>query len=217
MVEQQGGITAVADTMAIISRKDAREIIPAFKGNERLTEIHLLAAEGSDISEVEERVTDELLQLHKVREDEKDFTVISSTYIAEQVGNITAALGLFLGGIAAISLLVGSIGIANTMFMGVLERTREIGVMKAVGATNGMIRDVFLVEAGIIGLVGGIIGLVLNIAASNAITYFGVPSSVTAEVMLGAVAFSFLVGVVAGYVPAQNAAKLDPVEALRYE
>lgn len=211
------GLTSAMDIVAYIPREDARSVMPGFRGNRDITEIHMKMIEGSDPREVEESVTDELLRLRKVREEEKDFTVITSAYINEQVGNITAALGLFLGGIAAISLLVGSIGIANTMFMSILERTREIGVMKAIGATNRDIMNIFLIESGIIGLIGGVIGLVLSVAVSNVISYFGIPSSVRFEIMVGALLFSLLVGIAAGYFPARGAAKLDAVEALRYE
>lgn len=211
------GLTSTIDIVVYIPREDGRQVIPLYKGNRDITEIHMQIAEGTDPREFEEAATDELLRSRKVSEENKDFTVITAAYISEQVGNITGALGLFLGGIAAISLFVGSIGIANTMFMGVLERTREIGIMKAIGATNSMIRDVFLVESGVIGLVGGTIGLVLSMAVSSVISYFGVPSSVTPEVAFGALLFSFVVGIVAGYIPANNAAKLDAVEALRFE
>jgi len=212
-----GGLMAVADTVVYIPREDARDIVPGFQGNKQLTEIHLKVTEGTNPQDVEALITKELLRLHKVREEKKDFTTITAAYVGEQVGNITAALGLFLGGIAAISLLVGSIGIANTMFMGILERTKEIGIMKAVGATNKMIMQIFLIESGIIGLVGGVLGLVFSYLISRLISELGVPSQIKPEVMIGALAFSFIVGVVAGYVPAKNAAKLDAVESLRFE
>lgn len=214
---KSSGLTSMLDIVAYIPREDARLVIPEFRGNRDLTEIHMEMVEGAVPSEVESEVTDTLLRLRKVKADEKDFTVVTAEYVNRQVGNITAALSLFLGGIAALSLLVGSIGIANTMFMSVMERTREIGVMKAVGATNGMIMDIFMIESGIIGMVGGGLGLALALALSALVAHFGVPSNVTWEVALGALAFSFVVGVVAGYVPAKNAAKLDAVESLRFE
>jgi len=212
-----GGLMAVADTVVYIPRQDGRDILPSYVGNKQLREIHLKVTEGTDPAIVEEEINNELLKLHKVKEDKKDFTVITAAYISEQIGNITGALSIFLGGIAAISLLVGSIGIANTMFMGILERTREIGVMKAVGATDRMIMTIFLLESGIIGLVGGVFGLVLSYMVSYIVTQFGVPSTIRPEVMAGALAFSFVVGIVAGYLPAKRAASLDAVEALRYE
>ncbi|MDD5337568.1 MAG: ABC transporter permease [Candidatus ainarchaeum sp.] len=210
-------LTSSMDSLVFMTKEDGREVIPEFADNTAVTEIDLKVVSGANISEVQSEVTDEMLRRHHVTEDEKDFTVMSSAYVAEQVGNITGALSLFLGGIAAISLLVGSIGIANTMLMSIMERTREIGTMKAVGARNGDIMDIFLIESGIIGIVGGVIGLVLSIVVSWGMNQFGVPSSISAEVMAGALAFSFVVGVVSGYVPARNAAELNAVEALRYE
>ncbi|MFA5077406.1 MAG: FtsX-like permease family protein, partial [Candidatus Micrarchaeia archaeon] len=215
--EKGTGMTAMIDSVIYIPKRDGREAIPEFMGNEIVSEIHLRVIPGANISEAEEEITYELMRLHHVTEDNKDFTVMSSAYIAEQVGNITGALGLFLGGIAAISLFVGSIGIANTMFMSIMERTKEIGTMKAVGARNADIMKIFLIEAGIIGIVGGVIGLALSIAVSWGINQFGVPSSITNEVMAGALIFSFAVGLVSGYLPARNAAELNAVEALRFE
>ncbi|MEW6528841.1 MAG: ABC transporter permease [Candidatus Micrarchaeota archaeon] len=210
-------ITAMADNMVIIPRNDAREIISDFKGNRLFTEIDVQIAEGVNISEAEERINQELFRLHKVNEDNKDFSTMSAVFIEKHVNEITMLLRLFLGGIAAISLLVGGIGIANTMFTSVMEKTKEIGILKAVGATNGMITNIVLIEAGIIGLVGGIIGLILSVIASNAINHFGVPSDIKIEVISGVIFFSFAIGVIAGYIPAKNAAKCDVVEALRFE
>ncbi len=217
VLSKGGGLTSTLDVVAYIAPEDARLVIPQFQGNRDVTEIDLKVVQGANPDEVADEITNALLRTRKVKADNKNFSVITSSYINQQVGNITAALSLFLGGIAAISLLVGSIGIANTMFMSVMERTREIGVMKALGATQWMIMGIFLVESGIIGVVGGMLGLALSIGVSNVISYFGIPSSVTWWVALGAVAFSFIVGVLAGYIPARNAAKLDAVEALRYE
>lgn len=212
-----GGLMSSLDVVAYISPEDARLVIPEFQGNRYITEIDMRIVEGADPDDVSQRITDTLLRTRKVKEDNADFTVITAAYINEQVGNITAALGVFLGGIAAISLLVGSIGIANTMFMSVMERTREVGIMKAVGATKEMIRNIFLIESGIIGIVGGALGLGLSMLVSYGLSYFGLPSNVSWLVMFGAVAFSFIVGVVAGYIPANNAARLDAVESLRFE
>lgn len=212
-----GGIMAVADSVIYLSREDGRQVIPEFTGKNDLTEIHLKVAEGTTPAAVEEEINSELMRLHKVKEDKKDFSVMTAAYMGEQIGNITGALRLFLGGIAAISLLVGSIGIANTMFMSILERTKEIGIMKAIGATNRMIMQIFLIESGVIGLVGGFLGLIISYFVSILISELGIPSRIKPEVMIGALAFSFLVGVIAGYLPAKNAAKLPAVEALRFE
>ena len=132
---------------------------------------------------------------------------------------------LFLGAIAAISLLVGAIGIANTMFTTVLEKTKEIGIMKSVGAKNKDIMLIFLFNSAMIGLTGGIIGSLLGILGSNLFSLFtlrlmgGVSATtiVTPQLVILVVGFSVLIGIIAGVVPAYRASKMNPVDALRYE
>ncbi len=135
----------------------------------------------------------------------------------KSVGQITDLLSVFLGGIASISLVVGGVGVANTMFMAVIERTKEIGIMKSVGASSGAILETFLIESALIGFGGGVIGIIVGVVFAFAASLFGVPVVVPLELVVGTAAFSLLVGLVSGYVPARNAAKLQPVEALRFE
>lgn len=154
----------------------------------------------------------------------KDTTSIqTSEQLLEQVNQFLGIVSLFLIIIASISLIVGGIGIMNAMVMTVLERTKEIGTMKAVGATNSTILSMFLIEAGLIGLVGGLIGSLLgfgfaqiasSIAQSSGINLKAVA---TPELFLFVLGFSMLVGMISGVWPAWRAAQMDPVEALRYE
>jgi putative ABC transport system permease protein len=130
---------------------------------------------------------------------------------------VTDTLGLLLGGIASISLLVGGIGVANTMFMSVLEQTKDIGVYKSLGAKNRDIISMFLCEAGIIGFAGGFLGVLLSFVTSAALNLFSVPVLISPELILGGLVFSVLIGIVAGISPARRAASIPPVEALRYE
>ena len=131
----------------------------------------------------------------------------------------------FLLGIGAISMLVGGIGIANTMYTSVLERQKEIGTMKAVGARNEDILSIFVIESGILGLVGGGLGVIVGIIISKGIEYtarvvFGVDmlrASMDPMIIFGSLAFAFVVGVLAGFLPSYQASKLRPVDALRYE
>ena len=125
--------------------------------------------------------------------------------------------------IAAISLMVGGVGIMNTMYTSVLERTREIGIMKAIGAKNSQILTLFLIEAGLIGIVGGIIGIILGVGLSKiAVIIIGqalktdlIQASFPLVLIVGSLLFSFLVGAASGILPAIQASKLKPVDALR--
>jgi len=130
-----------------------------------------------------------------------------------------ATMSLVLLAIASVALLVGGIGIANIMLVSVRERTREIGVRRAVGAKRRHVLVQFLLEAVVISLLGGIIGLVLGVAlvAIGRLLVPGLPLHLNADIVVVAVGFSAVVGVLSGVVPAQRAANLDPVEALRYE
>ena len=127
-------------------------------------------------------------------------------------------------GIATISLLVGGIGILNSMFTSVLERRMEIGIMKSLGATNYHILTIFLIEAGLVGLIGGFIGIILGTGLAYLVKYIAaaygfklIKISVNPLLILFSMLFAFGVGIISGLIPAYRAAKLKPVEALRYE
>ena len=152
------------------------------------------------------------------------FTAMTSEQITESVGSILSVLTFVLGGIASISLVVAGVGISNTMFTAVLERTKEIGIMKAIGATNNNILEIFLIESALIGFIGGCIGCLVGYGLSQIINVIAVSSlpikfttSVTPEMILLGIGFSIVVGTVSGLYPARKAAKLQPVDALRYE
>lgn len=155
---------------------------------------------------------------------EGNFDIFTPDQILRQLNTILGIVQAVLGGIAAIALLVGGIGIMNSMFTAVLERTREIGVMKAVGARNSDILNVFLVESGIIGLTGGAIGVAIGFGIAKSIELvarimgFSLLSvRLDPVLVVGALLFSFIIGMVSGALPAYRAARLKPVDALRYE
>jgi putative ABC transport system permease protein len=171
-----------------------------------------------------ELVADKVQRKLEKHRDAEDFNALTPAEILEQVNDILGIIQLVLVGIAAISLLVGAIGIMNTMYTSVLERTKEIGIMKAIGATNQSIMLIFLMEAGILGIVGGIAGTLLGlllgygveIAASSS-GFIPLQVHVSWQLVLGAISFAFFVGAISGTLPAMQAAKLKPVDALRYE
>ncbi len=173
---------------------------------------------GRDVDEVANRA-EEALRLRG-----SEVSAVTYTDITDTIGTITATVSAFLAGIAGISLLVGGVGVMNTMFTSVLERTKEIGVMKAVGAKNSHVMTIFLIESGLMGLVGGIVGtlfgLGLSAVASSFISrFFNVDLIIVASptLIIVTLAGSFLLGAFAGLWPARRAAKLSVVDALRYE
>ncbi|QAA77021.1 MAG: hypothetical protein BIP78_1255 [Candidatus Bipolaricaulis sibiricus] len=173
---------------------------------------------GRDVDEVANRAQAEL------RARGSRVTAITYSDISNAIGTVTSTVSAFLAGIAGISLLVGGVGVMNTMFTSVLERTKEIGIMKAVGAKNSHILAIFVIESGMMGLVGGIVGTLSGLglsAVASAIIgrMFDVRIAVVASPTLIAatLAGSFALGAVAGLWPARRAAKLPVVDALRYE
>jgi putative ABC transport system permease protein len=147
-------------------------------------------------------------------------SAITSTDYARQASQIVDQIRIFTFGLGGIAAVVGGLGVLNTMIMAVLERRREIGVMKAIGATNSMILQQILTESSMISVIGGFIGLLLGGLASAVLvvlTKGGIPATVTPLLAAGSMAFALLLGIVGGLYPAMQAAKLDPVVALRYE
>jgi len=181
--------------------------------------------ESFDPEKVAENIKEELRKTRDEEEGQETFSVQTFSQLLQTFTDIFAVVQAVLIGIAAISLLVGGIGIMNTMYTSVLERTKEIGTMKAVGAKNSDILWIFLFESGLLGLVGGAIGIALGIGIGKAVEYiataqlgtpyltavFGLP------LIIGSLVFSFVVGCLSGILPALQAAKLKPAVALRYE
>jgi putative ABC transport system permease protein len=155
--------------------------------------------------------------------DTSSFMVLTSEQLVAQITDSLKVIQVVFGGIAAVSLIVGGVGIANTMIMNVMERTKEIGIMKATGAHGSHILKIIVVESGIIGLLGGSIGILIgylislgiNIAAEQYLGPNTLSTAVTMQLAGFALAFSFVIGVISGVYPAYRASKLDPVIALR--
>lgn len=181
-------------------------------GIDRLNTIYLSANKSDNVKMVQERAT----AILKKRLSEDEFSVQSQEQTLSTISQITGVLTLALGGIAAISLIVGGIGIMNIMLVSVTERTREIGLRKAVGARPKDIRNQFLIEAITLSGLGGIIGIILGIGIAFIIGRFFTTTVPWWSILLS-FGFSTLVGVVFGVAPAIRASKLDPITALRYE
>ncbi|MCD7886499.1 MAG: ABC transporter permease [Clostridiales bacterium] len=159
----------------------------------------------------------EAMLLERFEDDEDAYTIYNQSTIMDAMSSITGTLSLLLGGIAAISLLVGGIGIMNIMLVSVTERTREIGIRKAIGASRGSIMTQFLIEALVVSLMGCCIGIGLSWVAIQIVNRVGGTSyGLAGNVVVIAVVFSLLVGLVFGLYPANKAAKKKPIDALRY-
>jgi putative ABC transport system permease protein len=164
-------------------------------------------------------ITSLLRERHRIRNgDDDDFLIRTQADIADLQNQTQSTMTYLLGGIASVSLLVGGIGIMNIMLVSVTERTREIGVRMAVGATEDDVRRQFLVEAVTLSMMGGFIGIILGLVGSALISnLLGWPTLISGKAIIAAVIFSAAVGIFFGYYPAHKAAQLDPIEALRYE
>lgn len=181
--------------------------------------ISLTTTSNDVMSQAETDITNLLRTRHRLTAgEENDFSISNSQDILETMESTTQSLTIFLGSIAAISLIVGGIGIMNIMLVSVTERTKEIGIRKALGATYRMIVMQFLIEAVTISIAGGLIGVIAGIAISQLIPHLIEMSTViTAEPVIGSFLFSVLIGLIFGLYPAQKAAKLNPIDALHYE
>ncbi len=181
--------------------------------------IAVKARSAEDLSRAEEQITQLLRQRHRIGpKQEDDFSVRNLTQMLELAQQAAKAMALLLAAIASISLLVGGIGIMNIMLVSVTERTREIGIRMAVGAKTWDIRLQFIIEAITLSLIGGMIGIILGIIASQLLSYFaGLTTIISPLAVILAVGFSGLVGVFFGFYPAYKASLLNPIDALRYE
>lgn len=202
-------------------------------GTEEFNSISVKIVDVSLSNETVNTITNKLMMSRGIlKADERDFTVSNPSAMQETFKQTMGTMSIFLGAIAAISLIVGAIGIANTMFTSVLEKTKEIGIMKAIGARNKNILTIFLLNAGMIGLVGGIGGIILGVIGSGIIGSMVSSASgtagggigrmlgntaVTPGLLIGALFFSVVIGMIAGAIPAYRASRLKPVDALRYE
>lgn len=189
------------------------------EGIDYLRRVYVVAKDNGGIDRLQADIENLLRVRHNIKDTNlDDFNIQNMKSIMETVAQTTGTFTLFLGAVAAISLVVGGIGIMNIMLVSVTERTREIGVRKALGATYSVIVTQFLIEAVVISLMGGFIGIAFGIGASKVIGMVsGMSTIVSVPTIIMSFAFSMAIGLIFGIYPARKAAKLNPIDALHYE
>ena len=206
------------DDLAVLPQSTYASRLSTSANPRAVSTIYIEGRDQASLSAAYQQTTNVLLAAHGVTATTMDFSVSSQQAIVESATTITRVLTVLLAGIAAISLLVGGIGVMNIMLVSVTERVREIGLRKALGATPSVILRQFLVEASILGLVGGIAGLALGLLGSAVLPgWIGQPVTISPLAAGGALAVSLIIGIGAGVYPASRAARLAPIEALRSE
>ena len=210
------------DEQIYVPKETFREV---YKVGDEEGQILVKTASGYNPNNVAKEIERKLRKFREEKEGQETFNAQTSEQLLETFTKIFGVAQAVLVGIAAISLIVGGIGIMNTMYTAVLERTKEIGTMKAVGAKNLDILSIFLIESGLLGLAGGIIGIIIGIGLGKSAEYIAgialgtnlLKATFSPYLIFGALMFSFLIGTISGILPAMQAAKLRPTEALRYE
>jgi putative ABC transport system permease protein len=212
----QGAFGNDQDDMVLLPIKTLQRRIT---GNTRVNTLLVSMMDGSDPDRVKASLTQLLRERRKLAEDDEDnFNVLDTKQLADTLSGTTKVMTMLLGAVAAVSLLVGGIGIMNIMLVSVTERTREIGLRLAIGALEREVLLQFLIEAVVLAALGGIIGIILATAASIGLaSVMDVPYLFNPGVNLMSFFFSAGIGVLFGYFPARRAARLDPIEALRHE
>ncbi|MBT4824379.1 ABC transporter permease [Candidatus Woesearchaeota archaeon] len=202
------------------------DILREYAENEDSMDSIIVKTDNSEyVNELVKIIETDLLRSRRLTVSEKDFTIVTAQSSVERITDITDSMSLFLGAIAAVSLIVGAVGIANTMFTSVLEKTKEIGIMKSIGATNKDILTIFILNAALFGFVGGVIGVFLGAMVSALIPLMGLSiigggsmkAVFTIDLIFYGIALAMVIGTFSGLIPAIRASKLKPIDALRYE
>jgi putative ABC transport system permease protein len=217
ILQKKGSFTV--DSTVLIN-EDVKEIFP----DDGTTDVIVVKVrDEKDIDAVQESVEKVMRKERQVKIGEEDFTVSTPQKTLETLDSTLFAVQLFVYIIASISLAVGGIGIMNTMYTAVLERTKEIGIMKAIGARNSTVFTIFFFESGFLGMVGGIIGVLIGAGIAEGMSLIGrvalgsdlIQATISLELVLGALMFSFFLGTLFGVLPALQASRMQPVDALR--
>lgn len=218
ILERKGSFTV--DQVIVMNEEQLKRI---FDVNNTYNVIAVKVKNINEIDLVKERVEDYLRKERNVKKGEEDFSVQTPQQAIETVDSVIFAIQIFIYVIAGISIVVGGIGISNTMYTSIIERTKQIGIMKSIGARNQDIFNLFLVESGLLGLVGGIIGIAMGLGFAYGLVFIGktllntdlIRIEASLSLIASTLLFSFLIGSVSGILPAIRASKLKPVDALR--
>lgn len=204
------------DDMIFIPLSSAQKFLA---GDDYVSTISVQGNDAETLTTLQQDITSLLLERHKIKDPTAaDFSTFNQADIVATASSVTSTFTILLGAVAGISLLVGGIGIMNMMLTTVTERTREIGLRKAIGAKARDINRQFLVEAVALTFIGGLVGIVLGWSISFGVSYFGIlQTTVSVSSILLAFGVSAAIGIVFGYYPARRASRLNPIEALRYE
>jgi putative ABC transport system permease protein len=217
-VLQSRGESAFGQDQDDVILAPSRTVLARLSGEDHIDRIYASVAKPEDTEAAIEQITTILRAAHKLEpQEEDDFRVRNQAELMETATETQRVMTLLLGGVAAVSLLVGGIGIMNIMLVSVTERTREIGIRLAVGARSADVMTQFLTESVMLSLFGGTIGVILAYATAGLMNHSGITTVVRPAVVLLAFGFAGAVGIFFGYYPARKAAMLNPIDALRYE
>ena len=218
MASAGSSLSGSQDDMVVIPRTTFVQRLSTSANSRAVNLIYIQGRDANSLAAAYQETTAALLTSHQVTAANQDFNVSTQEALVAAAASITGIITALLGGIAAISLLVGGIGVMNIMLVSVSERVREIGLRKALGARPALIRRQFLVEAGVLGLLGGFLGVSLGLLGAAILTpIVGVPVTISWSATAMALGVSLGIGVVPGVYPASRAAKLAPIDALRSE
>lgn len=219
ILKKKGSFTI--DNAVVMNEGELKKL---FSVNDTFSVIAVKISQGADMDAVKAKIEDYLRKERDVKKGEEDFSVQTPQQAIKTVESVLFAIQIFIYVIAGISIVVGGIGISNTMYTSVIERTKQIGIMKSIGAKNRDIFNLFLIESGLLGLVGGLAGIIIGLGLAYGVAFLGsavlntdlIRVNTSPPLIIYSLAFSFLIGSVSGILPAIQASKLRPVEALGY-